>query len=49
MAQGSAFRMVPAAMHGKLSYRTLSISFPDACHIDCLSSAALSQDQNQLS
>jgi len=23
--------MIPAAAQGKLSYRTLSISFPDAC------------------
>jgi lambda repressor-like predicted transcriptional regulator len=33
MARGSALRMIPAAAQGKLSYRTLSISFPDACHI----------------
>ena len=33
MARGSALRMIPAAAQGKLSYRTLSISFSDACRI----------------
>jgi hypothetical protein len=41
--------MIPAAAQGKLSYRRLSISFPDACRIDRSDLPHLLQEEDQLS
>jgi hypothetical protein len=41
--------MIPAAAQGKLSYRRLSISFPDAYCIDWPDVPDLLQEEDQLS
>jgi len=40
--------MIPAAAQGKLRYRRLNISFPDAAAFDLHREPALSQGQDQL-